>query len=347
MNPKDQERVAAMAATAMGEAPKNPPTESAPPTTTQNSPPSEGAKPTEQEQATTDVSPKTEGDKAGEESVSYIRIKEGDKERVLSEAQVAQMLGRYRDLNFRHQSEVAPIEPALRVLQEIYKGAKEKNPDITGDDLAQFLKAQVMAGQKNPTLGNQEDTTPDTKGTKVDMDEILGKWEEENSVDAGPLREGFKSIQQTQSEMAQLKAMMAELLNGMKGVATTSQQMQADARSREGNAMAQSIANNLNQAQQAAGLPDDSADDFWIFAQERGFIPEDFADAALAKKVVGDFKAIKDQPDMERLRAIHERRQSFTGTMGSTPNAPGGATTPAPGQETFNGLVDHALKGRQ
>ena len=43
----------------------------------------------------------------------------------------------------------------------------------------------------------------------------------------------------------------------------------------------QSIANNLDQAQAALRLPDDKGNDFMIFAAERGFTLEDFADQTL------------------------------------------------------------------
>ena len=100
-------------------------------------------------------------------------------------------------------------------------------------------------------------------------------------------------------------------------------------------AVRQQIANNLDRTQQALGLPDDKADDFMTFFAERGFTQEDFIDPQLTLKVMQDFKNNMDSPEMERMRGIAQRRQSYTGSLGSTPSA-GGMDTQPQGDSTFD-----------
>lgn len=313
-----------------------------PPPTTPPPPPAQKdvkAPDTAQETASKENAPTTEGDRSADSAVSFIKLGSGENERVLSSEQIEAMSRRYSDLNHRHQTEYAPLDPAIKLLKGIMDNAKKAGHDLSGEDMAQFLQSQLLAGQKNPTLGNQKDGTPDTQGQPVkkgqgDFNERLKKWEEENAVSAEPFREGFQTIEQLRTENQEIKAMLAQILAASQGLANTSVQAQQTAQVDQVNAMRQTIANNLNQAQQTAGLPDESTEDFWIFAQERGFTPEDFIDMNLANKVVGDFKANRETPEMARLRAIHERRQSFTGTTGSTPSGPGGSA-PSPNTDPF------------
>jgi hypothetical protein len=119
-----------------------------------------------------------------------------------------------------------------------------------------------------------------------------------------------------------------------------------DVRGQKVDAIRQSIANNLDRAQAEFQLPDDKAEDFMTFASERGFTMEDFIDPMLVRKVMGDYKANAESPEMERLRAIAQRRQAFTGTMGSSPAGPAAIATDTPQDATFNKLSNYVM-GKQ
>ena len=63
------------------------------------------------------------------------------------------------------------------------------------------------------------------------------------------------------------------------------------------------------------------AEDFQVFANERGYTQEDFLDPQLRLRVMNDFKNSVHSGEMERLRDISKRRQAFTGRRVSSVNA--------------------------
>jgi hypothetical protein len=72
---------------------------------------------------------------------------------------------------------------------------------------------------------------------------------------------------------------------------------------------------------------------------------EDFVDPQLTIKVMTDFKNNMDSPEMERMRAIAQRRQAYTGSMGSTPSAGSNAEAGAgDGGNTFDKLATMAMQ---
>jgi hypothetical protein len=99
------------------------------------------------------------------------------------------------------------------------------------------------------------------------------------------------------------------------------------------------MANNLDAAQKAVGLPDEDQKDFFDFAYGRGYTLEDFVDAELTMKVATDFKNEKNSPEMDRLKSLAERRQAFTGNVGGTPGAAGVASDTSSVDEQFIGQV--------
>jgi hypothetical protein len=105
--------------------------------------------------------------------------------------------------------------------------------------------------------------------------------------------------------------------------------------------MATRISNNLDRMAQKTGLGEDQAEDFRIFAFERGYTSEDFLDPQLAMKVGTDYKNSIESGDMERLREIAKRRQAFTGTVGNTPQSEMASETgvEAEGDPTLNRLA--------
>jgi hypothetical protein len=67
----------------------------------------------------------------------------------------------------------------------------------------------------------------------------------------------------------------------------------------------------------------------------------------MASTVVNDYKANKDAPEIQRLRAIAQKRAAFTGNVEGAPGA-GAAGAPAAGgvDPGFGKLVDRAFAQR-
>ena len=55
-----------------------------------------------------------------------------------------------------------------------------------------------------------------------------------------------------------------------------------------------------------------------------------------------DFKNNMNSPEMERMKAIASRRQAYTGSLGSTPNAMASTEAPAE-QTTFDKMMSGAM----
>jgi hypothetical protein len=60
---------------------------------------------------------------------------------------------------------------------------------------------------------------------------------------------------------------------------------------------------------------------------------------------MSDFKNNMDSPEMERMRQIAQRRQAFTGSLGSTPAA-GAAPEAAPEGDRFDQFASAAMAKR-
>ena len=113
----------------------------------------------------------------------------------------------------------------------------------------------------------------------------------------------------------------------------------------KGQAAAQMIANNLDKGAAKVGLSDDMAEDFRVFANERGYTEDDFIDPGLTLRVMTDFKNSMDSEEMASLRDIHKRRQAFTGTISQTPQAGDAAASVEPdGDPTLGRLTDRAMR---
>ena len=155
-----------------------------------------------------------------------------------------------------------------------------------------------------------------------EMEASLSKWEEENAATLPP---GYKEMmlatsqgnQGMQNQVARLEQMLKMVLAQSQGNVDAARQGMEGAQKQQINAVRQQIANNIDRVQAALGLPDDKADDFMMFAAERGFTMEDFVDPQMTIRVMQDFKNNMDSPEMERMRAIAQRRQAFTGSLGS------------------------------
>ena len=366
LNEQDKAMINQMASQQLGDAnatapaPQTPPPQGMPPQgqPPQGKPPEpKDAPPTEVEKAQEAVSPTTEADKSLDESVSMIKVDFGNGDvRDLSSNQIKETFNRYKDANYKLMQN-KPMQPALDYVQSIMEGASRNGQNVSAEDVVQFLKSAAQAAVKNPTMGAQKDPTPDRQGTPVtnmanldsEFENQIKRWEEENAVSLPPMfREGFKTIQALQQDNQNMRMTLNQFLASAgqinQDAAKTAMQSETQAQ----DAYRQTAANNLNQAQQKYQLPDSESDDFFTFAYERGFTQEDFIDASLTDKVMGDYVAVKGTPEMERLRDMAKRRVAFTGNINATPGSAtaGGQQAQDPNMDFINKVADEAMKKR-
>jgi len=341
----DDQMIAQLAAQQLGAAPAA----DGQPAPVPTGPPPE-TPPTISEQAQEKLAPETEGDKQQEEA--FINVDMGDgRKQTMSASQVAGMSSRYKDLNHKNATRYKPMEPALQIIENVMANAKQAGHDVSGDDMAQFLQASIEAYTKNPTLGDQRDPTPDRPdGNRAAMeaDDEMSAWEDANAVKLPPMyRQGMQLIQQLQGENNEMRQMMQGLIQQAQGVSTDAGQALQTANSRANDAYKQQAVNNLNQMQQSLGFPDDADADFFNFAYGRGYTEDDFLDPELTMKIGQDFAANRSQPEMERLRALNERRQAFTGAVNPMPSG-GAAVASAPNadQQFMDAVAAQAMQKR-
>lgn len=333
--------VAGMAARAMG---VEAPAAAQPPAQPPAKPP---AKDTVQDKAAEAGSPQTEGDKAAADPVLY-DIPMGDKSRQMTPQQIADTMGRYADLNYKQ----AQYKPIIDTVNELMRASGTTNPA----EFASHLKALAAANQANPTMGNTKgDVSGDNKKAAPaqspdQMAEALSKWEEDNAASLPP---GYKEMlmggSQTNAmmqQMQQMQRMLSAVLAQSSGTADAAKAAMGQAQTQRSQAIQQQIANNIDRVQAALKIPDEKANDFMIFAAERGYTLEDFVDQNLTINVMRDFANNMASPEMERMRNIAQRRQAFTGSMGATPGAPGASTAPASEGTTFDKMADSVMAKR-
>jgi hypothetical protein len=296
--------------------------------------------PTPSEIAQQALAPKDEGTAMGSPAVSYkVPFGEGD-ERELTPDQIKGTFDRYGALNHRH----AQLKPFVDLGDELMKRAPP------GTDASVIAQAMVKALTQNVQMGGQQQApaapAPQKETSNEDLSEQLQAWERDNAVSLPPgYKELMSSVTGTTGQMSAMRQMLEQVLGQAHGSVQAAreshQQGQQDAvKTRE-----QHIINNLNRVQQQLGLPVESAQDFQMFTAERGYTLADFADLDLLMKVASDFKATMGNGELERLRAIHSRRQAFTGAAGGSPGAGPGAA-PDPGAARLQGLTDFAMKQR-
>lgn len=292
-------------------------------------------------------SPETEGDKIGAEAVLYeIEFGEGDK-RSLTPQQIKSTFDRYSAMNYKN----AQYKPVMDLIERHMQQSGE-NPK----QMAERMTAMQKAQQSNPQMGNTEGDRSgppyEKAAQKGDFDATLTKWEEENAASLPP---GYRDMmvnsqaqaQSQQGEIAQMKQMLAQVLAQSQGNVQAAKEGMEHGQTKQVSAIRQQISNNIDRAQQALKLPDEKAQDFMVFAAERGFTMEDFADLQLTAKVMTDFKNNMDGPEMQRMRDIATRRQAFTGSLGSTPAASGAVegVTPPEG-DRFAAFTQNAMDKR-
>lgn len=328
MDPNDASQVARIAAQQMG-APEQP----------QQPPANQEAPPTDQEKAAEAGSPETEGDKTSAEPVLF-KVKMGEQERELTEAQIAQTFSRYADLNHKHATNKPILDLAERMIQST--GAQP-------EQVARFMEAAAKAFTKNATMGQPgpQPQPPQQATPAGNLDEEFRKYEEENAITLPP---GYRETMNRMNRMEQ--ALMAQLgltRQVLERAGMGAQQGQEAAQSAQADrqaAIQQSIATNLDRAQAQYQLADEDANTFMAWAGERGYTLEDFADPGLTQKVVGDFAATKNGPEYERLKQLAQRRSAYLEAGGPGPATGAAPATPQGGDDTLARLAEQAVSRR-
>ncbi|CAB5220257.1 hypothetical protein UFOVP235_21 [uncultured Caudovirales phage] len=284
-----------------------------------------------------------EGNRSQADAVLYeVEFQPGQK-RKLTPEQIKSTFDRYSALNYEH-SQLKPVMEAAKAIMGHH-----------GMDPMQFAQAMIetaRSGREGPTTFG--DTTrqngPETTAKDFPADSFeakLKRWEEENAASLPPgYKEMMASQMQSQGQMQQMMQMMQHVMSKSAGVADAAKAMNDVGRDNRTQAIRQTIGSNVDRAQQALQLPDQAAQDFMVYASERGYTIEDFVDPQLTFKVMTDFRNNMNSPEMERLRGMAQRRQAFTGSLGSTPS--GGAATPPADQGggTFDKLVNSAMSNK-
>lgn len=304
-------------------------------------PPPPKEKDSPQDKAAETGSPETEGDKIVAEAIVFEMDMGDGKKRPLTEQQIQGTFDRYKKLNYQ-QMQMKPVNDVLvQLMQRTGKGPKE---------MAEMLKNVEAAAQSNPTMGNTEGDKsgpPYDKSNPQDMDAQLAKWEEDNAATLPPMyREAMMQSTQGTAAMAEkmnrMEQMLQMVLAKSEGNVQAAREGMAAGQQQQADAIQRTIGNNLDRVQQSLGLSDDKANDFKIFAAERGYTMEDFVDPRLTYKVMADFKNNMNSDEMERMRQIASRRQAFTGSLGSTPSA-SSAAEPAPAETRLDQMTSAAM----
>jgi len=309
----------------------------------------EKGKDTEQDQAAEEGSPETEGDKMAADAIIY-SVDFGDgNERKLTPQQIKSTFERYSAMNYKN----AQYKPVMDIVEQIMS----ENPGMDSKQLAEQMQNAYKAQQSNPTMGNTDgEKSGEYRETQAkeagDIDSMLKQWEEDNAASLPPgykdvIVGGQQSMQSMQQQLNQTQQMLQQVLAQSQGVADAARQGVQQGQQQQVDSVRQQIGNNIDRVQQALQLPDDKAEDFMTFAAERGFTLEDFVDPQLTVKVMQDFKNNMDSPEMERMRQIAQRRQAYTGSLGSTPSATPGAEASQPQGESRLDQMAQSIMSRR
>lgn len=337
MDPNDIARIAAAAMASPppgGNQPKQAAQQAAPQPAQQAAPqPPQQTAPqreTQEGQAQTQGAPQTEASKMREAPVVFeLPGKDGKPGRKVTASQVEGVLDRYSALNYQH----AQMKPIIELAERLMSS----NPGMTSADLADAVVSMAQAQQHNPTMGRgareqvaqQQGLPPGTQSAQGRQpmgfdDEALKRWETENAAQLPPgYRDMMAQMQGLMPMIQQQGSVLQQLLAQSAGVADAARQTTQSAQQQAGQAIRQTIGNNLDRAQQALGLPSEVAQDFMTWSGERGYTLEDFSDGQLTYKVMRDFRNDLMSGEVERLRGVQTKRQSYTGTIGGTPGQGG------------------------
>lgn len=298
--------------------------------------------PTATEKAIEATAPNDEGNRASDEPIAY-DVEVGGAKRRLTPQQIAGTYERYASLNHEH----ARLKPLLDAVRPMIEAGAD--PAALAEGLAALAK-----GDRPAVMGNGAPAASDQGAAAAIQDRRDGAaadpfktWEEENAASLPPrYREMLQAIERLPGMMAQVLQVVQQGSGAALGATEATRAAATDINAQRAQALRQSIANNLDRAAASLRLTNDAAKDFEMFAAERGFTIEDFADPDMTHRVMSDFAAVRQTPEMQRLRAIAERRQAYTGSLASTPTAgaPSAAApeTPSP----LNAMIEQAMSRR-
>lgn len=320
-------------------------------------------KATDMDKATKQMAPKDEGTKSDPFEFFEVDMGDGRKE-VLTPNQIRGMVPRYKEMNYTHQQKVAPVKSSLDFINEIREKALAEGETIDDNELANFLRAAVSAYAHSPDMGaaaNGQGPATNTKRENIsvntnqgsaagmDVETQLSQWEQENAVSLPPMyKDAISKTGKMESELAEMKQLLTQLAQGSKGALEGASTQLDAAKAKNSQAGIQMIQNNMQKVQMKYGFPDDAEQQFMTFIQERGYMIEDLMDATMADRLGADFKAVQDSPELDRLKAISQRRQAYTGTMSPGTSVTTGAAptqaAPDADMEFINTVADAHMK---
>lgn len=299
------------------------------------------APPTMEETAQTDAAPKTEADASNQEPYSFIEVDYKGQKRNFTPNQITGTLERYTALNDKH----AGMKPMLDVVDNMVKTTGQPQEKVMSDMLslmkAGLSKNTQMGGDGQPSQRPAE-STPASQNNDSAPDPFAN-WESENDVALPPgYREQAQQMAQMQQGMAQMQGMMKQVLQSAQGTTQAAVDKEAAAGQIQNQAMQERTKMNLDQAAEKYGLTEEDAPRFQTFLAERGFMLQEMNDKELTERMVGDYVAAKNGPELARLQEINERRQAFQGTMAPTPAA-GAGPAPSGQDDMLNRMTDKAF----
>ncbi len=315
-------------------------------------------KPTPQEQATADVAPQTEQSASRKEPFEFLDI-DGQP---YSPEQIKGMVTRYKGMNFEHQTKVAPIKKSVEFLNALRQQAAEEGQEINDDQMAAVLQAAMEAYAKNPTMGeNKNPTSGDPARQDINMSQEhnnttpdnleaqLAEWEANNAISLPPAyKDSILNGTKMQGQLQELTQLVKGLTQTNATTAATAEEKLTQAQNKSAETAKQQIINNMQRIQNEFQFPDEAEKDFMAFVQDRGFDMWELMDYDLGKRLATDFKNAQAAPELERLRASHQRRQAFTGNLSPAPGATGSTPAPAtdPDMEFINKVTDETMQTR-
>lgn len=279
----------------------------------------------------------------GEPAVYRFKRKVGDQEMevALSEGQIMGTMERYSKLNAKH----AAMKPALAVVEQLM----EQHGDA--GKVAEIL-AQAMG--HNPQMGGKAAAEPAAPqaaaqaavqgGEDIDLD----GWGDAQGLDVSPIKGLVGRFDQ---RVGQIEGVIMQLANAVKALSERGHVEQGQQLEQQAGQVQQAhqalgvrqIQANMGAVQQKYQLPDEMEQPFIQFAAMRGYTLADFSDAELADMVAQDFVNQMRSPERDRLLAQLQRRQAFTGSLGSAPAAESAAAPAAPAPGAF---IDRMVDAR-
>lgn len=282
-------------------------------------------------------SPDTEGDKMAQDAILYELQRPDGTVKKMTPQQINSMMDRYSSLNFQHSQ----MKPVMDVVSKYIQANPNENPKTIAAKLLDLTRAQQPNAQFGADAERQQQQQ--AQGAPIDP-AALKQWAEENAVAVPP---GYEQMMTANNQMTQqmqtMMQMMNKVLASSQGQVNAAAQTNRNAGQSQQQMMMQQIGQNLDRVQSALKLPDDSAQDFMMFAAERGYTEADFLDINLTAKVMKDFQSAMAGPEMEHIRNVAQRRQSYTSAgLGGTPGA---GAPQAPAQETpFDRMAQNVME---